>query len=92
MTIVTTHYRGTPARPRAHKYVCLRAVQGHVHIEATGTTVALELSCHEGSFSSLHLSLEEAHALAELLKDSVPDLESSCTAPLPAHAVEVVAA
>ena len=92
MTIVTTHYRGTPARPRAHGYACLRATQGHIHIEATDTAVAVDLSSHEGSTVSLCLTPVEAHALAELLEGSLPGRDSSWTAHPRTHLTEVNAA
>lgn len=67
MTIVSTHYRGTPARPRAHEITCLSTSQGYAHIEIIDSAVALELSGRDGSAASITLNVFEAERLAELL-------------------------
>lgn len=67
MTMVSTHYRGTPARPRAHEITCLGTSQGYAHIEIIDSAVALELSGPDGSATSIALSVLEAQRLAELL-------------------------
>lgn len=67
MNMVSTHYRGTPARPHAQEITCLSTAQGYAHIEITDSVVALELSGRDGSAVSISLSVAETQRLAELL-------------------------
>lgn len=73
MTMVSTHYRGTPARPRAHEITCMSTPQSYVHIQTIDSEVVLELSGRDGSAASISLSAADAQRLGELLVSATAD-------------------
>lgn len=85
MTMVSTHYRGTPARPRAHEITCLSTSQGCAHIEIIDSVVVLELSGRDGSAVSIRLSVAESQRLAELLVSASTDQDRHTPALLRTH-------
>lgn len=73
MSIVSTHYRGTPARPRAHEITCMSTPQSYVHIQTNDSEVVLELSGRDGCAASISLSVADSHRLGELLVSVAAD-------------------